>query len=465
MNQELQGNGRRQAVVVGAGIGGLAAAAALAPHCDSVIVLERDELPANPAPRRGTPQDRHVHGLLAGGLGALEALLPGFERDLLLAGAVPLRNSLDVRVERPGFDPFPARDLGISSCAASRPLIEHCLRRRLAERRNVRMLAPCRAVALVAGADGQSVTGVQVTGPDADPLQFVPSDLVVDASGRGRLTLDLLRATGRALPPETVIGVDIAYSSASFVLPEDEQPHWKGVMTFPRAPQSTRGALLLAQEGGRWLLGLAGRGTEQPPGDEAGFETFVRDLRTPTIHQALSKGQRIGDIARHAFPSSRRRRFGAVRDFPRGLLPLGDAVCTFNPVYGQGMSVAAQQARLLGRLLAKEHPSALARAYFGAVEHLLETPWEMSALPDFVFPQTTGPRPADMERRIVLGQALLRLAARDPAVHRLSAEVQHLLKPRSVYRRPVLAVRLAWEAWCGADRRTRLRPKSDALRT
>ena len=443
-----QGGGRR-AVVVGAGIGGLTAACALSDHFGTVTVLERDELAATACPRAGTPQDRHVHALLAGGLRALSDLFPGFQDDLLRVGAVPLSTGRDVRVERPGFDPFPARDLGVMTYAASRPLIELALRQRVERLPGISLKPRCRATELVATADGSTVSGVRCETTDGQEA-VLDADLVIDASGRGALTLALLQATGRSPAPETTIGVDIGYATATYDIPPDAGRRWQGVMTFPQAPQDSRGALMLPQEHQRWLLGLGGRGDDKPPGDEAGFLDFARHLRTPTIYNAILDARRVGEIARYVFPQSRWRNFQKVADFPRGLLPMGDAICTFNPIYGQGMSVAAQEAVLLRSVLARHGVSnnalaALPQAFFAALPPLLEAPWAMAAIPDFIFPQTMGLRPPELARDLRFGFAMMRLAARRPDVHKLAVEVQHLLKPRRALRNPLMLARVMLE--------------------
>lgn len=440
---------RGRAVVIGAGIGGLSAASALCNRFESVTVLERDRLAAVACPRAGTPQDRHVHALLGGGLKALDGLLPGFGADLLRVGAVTLNGTRDVRVERPGFDPFPARDLGVVTCAASRPLLEWLLRQRVARLPGVAIMDRCRAIEIMAGADATAVSAVRYEDADGQ-LQVLSADLVIDASGRGALTLALLQAIGRSAAPETTMGVDIGYATAGYEIPHDPGRGWRGVMTFPQAPQSSRGALMLPQEGQRWMLGLGGRGSDKPPGDEVGFLEFARQLRTPTVYNAIRNARRIGGISRYEFPQSRWRHFERVPDFPRGLLPLGDAICVFNPVYGQGMSVAAQQALLLRTLLERKGAvggagGALSQAFFAGLQPLLEAPWAMAAVPDFIFPQTVGRRPPDLERNLRLGMALMRLAARRPEVHKLVVEVQHLLKPRSAYRNPLVLARVLLE--------------------
>jgi 2-polyprenyl-6-methoxyphenol hydroxylase-like FAD-dependent oxidoreductase len=435
----------KRAVVIGAGMAGLTAAGALADRFDQVVVLERDTLPSEPTYRAGTPQSRHVHALLLSGQRALSELFPGFEQDLARAGAVPLRVGLDVRMERPGYDPFPQRDLGWFSYAVSRPTIERAVRQRVESRANTTLRQRCRVQEVLASPNGEAVTGVRYENGNG-ASETIAADLVVDASGRGALTLALLQSIGRPLPEETTIGIDLGYATCVFAIPDDASTDWKGVMTFGQAPQNSRGGLMLPLEGNRWMATIGGRHGDVPTGDPEGFLTYARALRTPTIYNAISRAKRLGGVARYGFPESVRRHFERLEVFPRGLLPIGDAICRFNPVYGQGMSVAALEACLLKRLLEDlgkdSNPiAALAPTFFAEVQTLIETPWSVAIL-DFVFPDTRGQRPADFETTLKFGIALTRLAAEDPAVHKLTVEVQHLLRPRSVYRDPALVQRV-----------------------
>jgi len=442
----MAGHLGKQAIVVGAGMGGLTAALALADHFERILILESDRLPADPLERAGTPQGRHVHALLAGGQRALEDLFPGFERALIAAGAVPIRTGLDMRAERPGFDPFPQRDLGWDNYAMSRALVEHTVRRQVESRASIELRQECRVEALVPSADSASVTGVRCAGP-AKRTEILSADLVIDASGRGTLTFDTLRALGRSVPEQTTIGVDLMYASTIFAIPDDAPTDWKGVFTFPAFGRASRGSLMLPLEGRRWICTVGGRHGDKPPGDEAGFMAYANGLRTPTVYNAIRNAKRLGDIARFGFPESVYRHYERLSEFPRGLLPIGDAICRFNPIYGQGMSVAALEARALGELLARlgaepDPLAGLAPAFFQEVAALIHTPWESAAVPDFVHPDTRGERPSNFEQTLKFGMGLSKLAARDPAVHKLTAEVQNLLKPRSVYQDPALVQRV-----------------------
>ena len=203
----------RQAVVVGAGMAGLPAARALADYFERVVVLERDTLPLDASHRTGTPQARHTHALLGGGQRALADLFPGFEQDLAAAGAVPLRVGLDIRLERPGYDPFPPRDLGWIAYAMSRPLIEFTARQRVKQHNNITIREHCRAQDVVASPDGVAVSAIRFENSDGRS-ETLSADLVVEASGRGNLTLGLLESIGRPRPKSAMVSA-MAFSWSS----------------------------------------------------------------------------------------------------------------------------------------------------------------------------------------------------------------------------------------------------------
>jgi hypothetical protein len=213
----------------------------------------------------GTPQSRHIHALLAGGQRALDKLFPSFEQELARGGAVPLRVALDVRIEMPGYDPFPPRDLGFVSYSMSRPLIELVVRRRVERHANITLRPRCRVRDLVPSADHAAVIAVCFENADGKS-ETLPADLVVDAPGRGNVTLGLLESIGQPMPEETVIGVDIGYATAVFVVPDDAPSDWKAMRTVPNIRESTRGGLMLPLEGARWMVTIGGRHGDKPPG-------------------------------------------------------------------------------------------------------------------------------------------------------------------------------------------------------
>jgi 2-polyprenyl-6-methoxyphenol hydroxylase-like FAD-dependent oxidoreductase len=432
----------KQAIIIGAGMAGLAAAGAVADYFERVILLERDRLPDQAVPRSGAPQSRHLHVLLPGGRQALTDLFPHFEKDLLDAGAVALRMASEARAEIPGLGPLPTRDFGWFLYCASRPLIELVTRRQAERLSNLEVRAECRVLDISTASDSAMVTGVRYESADGRQ-ETLAADLVVDASGRGTPTLALLRSSGHPAPDEITIGIDLHYTTTSFAIPKDAPTDWRVVATYPRAPERSRGGYMLPIEGNRWMLTLSGQVGEQPPAEQSGFMEYARQLETQTIYNAIKHAERLGGFERYAYPENVWRRFDRLSAFPDRLIPIGDSICRFNPIYGHGMSVAAQEARLLSQLLkiratGTDPLAGLPRAFFSESLPLIEAPWGMSAIPDLVYPGTRGERPADFENRLKYNRALIRTAIRDAAVQRLLAEVQQLLKPPSVLQDPAI---------------------------
>ena len=434
----------KHAIVVGAGIGGLTAAKALSAHFEKVTVLERDALPDGPEARIGTPQARQVHVLLKGGLNALNEFFPGFETKLEQAGAVRARTGSEILVEAPGLDPYPQRDLGFDTLCMTRPLVEFVARRFVQDQANITLHSRCRVTRFLASPDRSAVTGARYDMLDGGSEELA-ADLVVDASSRGTLTLELLDQIGMPRPEETEIGVDLGYATATFEIPPSSSRNWRAVIHRPSA-QSGRGGFLFPIENNCWHIGLNGVHGEAPSDDRHEFTAFAKTLRTSTIHDAIKDATLVGAIHRFGLPCSVRRRFEALQSFPGGLLPIGDAICRFNPAFGQGMSVAAQEAGVLKSLLDARSPQAhplegLAPAFFAAIQEVLAAPWS-TAESDFIYAKTRGQRPADFPQRMKFGAALQQVAARDADVHRIMFEVNNLVKPRSALRDPAIVSRV-----------------------
>jgi 2-polyprenyl-6-methoxyphenol hydroxylase-like FAD-dependent oxidoreductase len=439
----------QRAVVIGAGIGGLSAAGALAGFFEQVHVLERDRLPASVAPRCGTPQDRHPHALLAGGLRALDEIFPGFQRDLAEAGAVPVRIAQDFQYERPDVGVVPARELGLSILCASRPLIESMVRRRVEAIPNVVVRQEHRATEIVPAKTAASAPAVRFDTKSVRS-ETMTADLVIDASGRGAPTLALLDALGWSRPEITEVVLEISYATAVLEVPA-QAPDWKVVLTLPNPPALRTSAVLVPLEGDRWMVSIANRGSAARLETWDAFLEALGRLTTPTLHNALRSCSPPRAILHYRFPASLWQHFERLPRLPRGVLPIADALCRFNPVYGQGMAVAAKQARLLqdalSRAAAAADPVPASQTGFMAViPEMLQTPWSMSTSADFAFPETRGQRPEKFEEGRQFEAALYRAVVADPTVHRAVSEVGQLLQPSSRLREPDILRRI--EAVC-----------------
>jgi len=405
-------------------------------------VLERDALPTSAMSRAGTPQDRQPHLLLAGGLQALADIFPGFERDLLGRGAVPINVSKNIRHERPDVGPLPQRDCGTSILCATRPVTEQLLRSRVAAIANVAFRSQCRVVEIVPDAIEPAVRYEN----DAGGLDAVEAELVIDASGRGVPTLDLLDSLGLDRPRETVVGVDISYSTAT-LRPAAPLADGQIVVTLPDPRSSVVTGVIMPIEDGKWFALLTQYGVGELPKTWPEFLALSRRLNTPSIYDAICKCEPADELTHFIFDESRWRHFEELERLPRGVLPLADSFCRFNPIYGQGMSVAARQARLLCQVLDRvgrqaDPISALQTGFMSEVGALLQAPWNFGVNADFAFPGTRGERPEGYEEGKQFEAALFRAIVADPVVQRAFADVLQLVRPFEVFHDPGIKRRI-----------------------
>jgi len=273
-----------------------------------------------------------------------------------------------------------------------------------------------------------------VTGVALRDGRLLTADFVIDASGRGDFTLKGFDEMGYARPRETTIGVDLRYVTALFEIPEYAAYDWKALITYPEPPPgSVKVALMSTIEGNRWICGLAWQGEEKAPVDRESFIEFTSNLRTQTCYHAIKGATMIGEVAHFLFRESCHRHFSELEFLPKGLLPVADAICCFNPVHGQGMSVAALEAVAFRELLDAEQGDFhdLPRAFFQRAAQIIEGPWNMAALPDLAYPNTRDERPPSLMQSLMFGAAFTELAARDASAHKLMMEIRSLLQPFS----------------------------------
>jgi 2-polyprenyl-6-methoxyphenol hydroxylase-like FAD-dependent oxidoreductase len=404
---------RDHAIVLGASMAGLLAARTLADHYGRVTLLERDAFADTVAPRKGVPQGRHVHGLLAQGLEVLEDLFPGLTAQLVNAGGWAGDVTSDVRwFLEGGYQCQPAS--GLTSLTMSRPLLEGQVRTRVLALPNVRAVDGCDVVGLETDAADGRVIGVRVrTGADAGEALF-RADLVVDAMGRGSRLPAWLAALGYAPPAEERVEVRLGYATRAYRRAAPPERGTLAVVGTP-APGSTRAGVMAAIEGDRWLVTLIGYLGDYPPVDEAGFRAFAASLPTPEIAALVANGKPLGAPIPYRFSASLRRRYERLARFPEGLLALGDSLCSFNPAYGQGMSVASLEARALTQCLAAG-TERLAPRFFSQAARIVDTPWRIAVGGDLRYPEVVGARgPVVRFINWYLGR-LNRVGWRDPEV-------------------------------------------------
>jgi 2-polyprenyl-6-methoxyphenol hydroxylase-like FAD-dependent oxidoreductase len=425
------------AVVLGAGMAGLLAARALAGAYERVTVVERDQGPAGLS-RKGVPQGRHAHILLPRGQRILEELLPGVEAEMIGGGAVVADPGIDHHFTLGGHT-LARRPGSERAIQASRPLLEGVVRERVEALPGVRFAEGRDVVGLLtAGPD--RITGVQVMprtpGAAAEEIR---ADLVVDAMGRAGRTRYWLERLGHGPVPQEEIKVGVAYATRPIRLPLDTVAR-KAVVVGPR-PGSPRGMAMVAVEGDRHLLTVAGLdGANRPPADEEGFLAFVRTLAPPEVFEAILASEALDGIASHRYPSDLRSHYERMRRLPDGLLVTGDALCSFNPIYAQGMTVACLEAQVLRRCL-EAGPRGLTRRYFRAVAKALNDPWRMAVAADLSMPEVEGRRTPAIRMLNAYVDRVQAAAARDADVAEQFFRVIGLLDPPPALMRPSVVAR------------------------
>ena len=374
-----------RAVVLGSGMAGLLAARVLSDFFDHVTVLERDGEGPDPTPRRGVPQGAHPHVLLEAGRVTIEDLVPGFTEELQAAGGQRVDGRADLHMFAEGALLAPAVTDRVAYFA-SRPLYEQTLRRRIQALSSVTIEYDTQFVTYRTGDDG-AVTGVQAR-RGREPIDYDAS-LVVDAAGRTSRTPHWLESIDMPAPTLETAHIDLSYSSTTIERPPDDR---RAYFIQP-TPPSAHGGTIVPIEDDRWLVTMIGYHGDQPPTDERGFRRFADGLSLSDPSAILDSASELaGPIVRYPFPANRRYRYDRLASVPPGLVVVGDAMASYNPIYGQGMSVAALEAVALGHTLAAG-PDAVGRRFFSMAGTLVDVAWLMAVGADFRFPQTTGQRP------------------------------------------------------------------------
>lgn len=432
------------AIVLGASMAGLLTARVLSEHFGQVTILERDAVSDQPESRRGQPQTRHLHGLLASGLQIMAHYYPELPQALEAGGAVV--RDMGATMNWHCYGGYRRRAvLGIESALMSRPFLEQLVRQGTLARPNVTLRDRCAAKRLLASSDRRRVTGVQIAqgGADAKDIDLY-ADLVVDCSGRGSRAPQWLGELGYEPPKVSEVKVDVGYATRFYRRdPADPRGVYWTLFT-PEAPKEHRFAGMFPIEGDRWVVSLGGWLGDHAPTDEEGFLEYARSFPIPDIADVVSRAEPLSEIGAYKFSASLRRHYERLRAFPEGLLVLGDAICSFNPTYGQGMTSAAMQARTLDELLVKRRGQlqGIAPQFFRRAARVVDTPWQLAVGEDFRFPETIGAKPAgiDLLNRYV---AMVHRATQvDVEVGRAFALVMNLMAPPTSLMAPRVLLRV-----------------------
>jgi 2-polyprenyl-6-methoxyphenol hydroxylase-like FAD-dependent oxidoreductase len=443
MEQQPQG-ARRQAIVIGGSIGGMVAARVLADHFDEVCIVERDYLPAGQENRPGVPQARHLHFILQRGLEVVEELFPGVKSDLLAAGCQLVDQGRDLRIlYRWGWSPKDAT--GLEVCTFTRPLFESTIRRHLLELPNISIVEGHEVCGLVTDESRERVTGVRIrprNRNDAEGTEetIFHADLVVDTSGRTSEAPSWLPELGYAAPEETVVDAFWGYASRIYEPPAGWEADWKVILLLNRPPYQPRAGVIQPIEGNRWLVSVAGVMRDYPPTDEEGFLQFVKSLPAPEIYNAIKNARPLSGIRGFRRTANRLRHFDRLERLPESFVALGDAVCGFNPVYGQGMTLTCLSALELGTWLKERGNGPLTTlSFFKKIAKLVADPFALATGEDLRWPATQGgeitPKVRVMHWYI---DQVMQLIPKSPEIFKRFQRVNHMLDPMTALFHPAI---------------------------
>lgn len=441
----MQSTQTTQAIVIGGSMAGLLTARVLSNHFTQVTLLERDEIHDQPEARKGQPQTRHLHGLLAKGLETMLTYFPTLVEDLQAGGALVSDMGQGMRWHTFGGYRRQFKS-GMIGALMSRPFLEWQIRRHVLALPNVRLIDQCAVEGLTMRANEQRVTGVTIRRhTDDQQVTILTADIVVDASGRGAASPKWLAQLGYAKPTESFVKANVGYATRLYRRRPGDLEGADLLMIAPDAPHGKRTGLLFPIEGDRWICTLGGWAGDHPPTDEAGFLAFAQSLPAPDVAQMLKRLEPISEIITHKFPGSLRRHYEGLARFPEGYLVLGDAICSFNPVYGQGMTSAAMQAAALDQLLTERATLVgLWRVFFKAAAKVVEMPWQLAVGEDFRFAETEGKKPAGVDLINAYVAKVHQATHHDTEVYTAFLKVMNLMAAPTSLFHPKLLWRVLW---------------------
>ena len=415
-------------MVLGASLAALTAASGLSEAFREVILVDRDEVIDVREARRGVPHGRHVHGLLAQGARVMEDLFPEITAEMVAAGCPLTDLAGTVRWYFQGKRLQQARS-GLINVAARRPVLEYHVRRRVQALENVRFLQRHDVTGLVFSDDGNRVLGARVQPSEGGAEETILADLVIDATGRGSRMPVWLQEQGYPRVPEEGTKIDLGYATR----------HYKTLRTdvfgtdHSILPCGPRGAFFTKTDSGLFELTIYGTLGDHPPTDPEGYNAFAKTLDAPEIYEAVADAEPLDDAVLFRFPKTGRRRYELLPRIPDRLLMLGDSIASFNPLYGQGMTLALLEAHALREELRKGRiPDST--QFMKKLARIVDPVWKMAEGTNLADPRVEGERPRALKLMLGYMAKVQQAAAKDPAVTKAFMSAAALVEPNALMR-------------------------------
>ena len=454
----------KHAIVIGGSISGLLTARVLNAHFDQVTIIERDSVSEDAETRKGVPQGAHVHVIFEGGMKVIDRLFPKFSEELAANGSYVCDFARELCWYHAGV--WKSRpESGLTSYWQTRPFLEANLRRRLQQDTDVVIREQTAVVGLLTNSEKTRVTGLEVRTSSDGETETLEADLVVDASGRGSQTPKWLESLGYESPQEETVEVNIGYASRDYQPSQDEARDWQIMALYGTPPDSTRTGYIFPIEGGRWRVSEVGFLNDTPPNGDDGYLDFAKTLELPDFHEAIKDATPLTPVSSFKFPANRWRRYDRLSRFPAGLLVIGDAISTFNPVYGQGMSACALEVDELRKLLegcagGEELPNDLYKKFFRKAAKIIGVPWLLATQSDFLYPKTRGKRSLHTNALNRYLRRVLQLCSGSDRMTKTFYQVLHFNKKPTAFFHPsvMMSVLLRSVGYKGSYRPSKERP-------
>ena len=431
----------RHAVVLGGSIGGCLAAEVLSSEFERVTLIEKGDFDDDVNDRRGVPQEKHVHLLLLRGKQVMEEIFPGLLAELVQAGADIADQGHDVKCFH--YGQWKNRfQTGVNAHYCSRQLLDNVVRRRIRANPRITVHSKTRVLGLLFHPGGAPcVRGVLLD--EAAPVRELAADLVIDVSGRGSRTAEWLAKEGLGEVKKTLVETKLGYASRVYRRRPEFADRWKVLLVLPKPPFNRAMGVISPIEGNRWLVTTGGWFGEFPKPEPEEFLRFLGTLPVPDIQEIIREAEPLSDVAGFGIPGSMRRHYEDVPVWPNGLLVMGDALCSMNPLYSQGMTLCALEADVLRRQLPLWKQGGVGtNAIQALLVKVIEPAWNMAVSEDMRFPETQGHRSLGLRFHHWYGSGLCELAAS----HRLTLQTQvgvtNLVVPPSQLFRPEIAARV-----------------------
>ncbi|MGA5677629.1 FAD-dependent oxidoreductase [Bacillus cereus] len=417
-----------KAIVIGGSMAGKFAAKALSTSFKEVIIIEADERWDGKSSRKRVPQSNHPHVLLKGGENAIEELFPNITNELIEAGSIINNFTRDLKWHQFGLwkQPFIGE---VHMIQQSRPLLEWHIQKRIHQISNITIKYETLVKGLLVDAKLNKVCGVKVKYLETNTQEEVHADLVVDASGFGSKSIEWLREYEIKVQEEKV-RIDLFYATKMFKLKENEELDCCNMLMSPSFPDNPYGVLIQTIEDNRYFVTFSGYANEKAPQTDDEFYDFAENLSISNVTDFLNKAEGITDIKTYKIPYQVRRRFDLVNNVPEGLLVIGDAQCRFDPVFGQGVSVAAMEAHQLQLLLQdrKELDKTFTQQFYKKAATIIETPWDMTTTEISRHPQLKRELTTKQKFQLWYTKQIYRLSASNSDVYIRLVRVMNLIR-------------------------------------